>query len=146
MAIHVAKGKISSFFILEKYSCLCCCCFGCCCLVTKSCLTLCDPVHCSPLGSSVLGISQARILKRVAISFSRESSQSRDQICNSCIGRWFLYHWAMCIYLQAIFSLPIHPLMHTGYFHVLAIVNNDAVNIGVHTIFELVVLFSDKYL
>ena len=53
----------------------------------------------------------------------------------------------MCIYLQAIFSLSIHPLMDTGYFRVLAIVNNDALNIGVHTIFELVVLFfSDKYL
>ena len=37
--------------------------------------------------------------------------------------------------------------MDTGYFRVLAIVNNDALNIGVHTIFELVVLFfSDKYL
>ena len=35
----------------------------------------CDPVDCSPPGSSVLGISQARILGWVAISFSRGSSQ-----------------------------------------------------------------------
>ena len=35
----------------------------------------CDPVNCSPPGSSVLGISQARILEWVAISFSRGSSQ-----------------------------------------------------------------------
>ena len=37
-----------------------------CCLVPKSCLTLWDPVDCSPPASSVHGISQARILKRVA--------------------------------------------------------------------------------
>ena len=34
---------------------------------------------CSPPDSSVLGISQARILERVAISFSRESAQTRDR-------------------------------------------------------------------
>ena len=34
-------------------------------------LTLCDPINCSPPDSSVHGISQARILKRVAIPFSR---------------------------------------------------------------------------
>ena len=36
----------------------------------QSCLTLCDPIDSSPLGSSVPGILQARILERVAISFS----------------------------------------------------------------------------
>ena len=43
------------------------------CLVSKSCLILCDPMDCSPPGSSVYGISQARILEWVAISFSRGS-------------------------------------------------------------------------
>ena len=43
-------------------------------LLTRSCLTLCDPMHCSPAGSSVHGISQAKILEWVAISFSRGSS------------------------------------------------------------------------
>ena len=47
-------------------------------LVAQSCLTLCDPVDCSPPGSSVHGILQARILGWVAISFSRGSSQPRD--------------------------------------------------------------------
>ena len=42
-----------------------------CCLVTKSCLTLWGPRDCSPPGSSVHGISQARLLEQVAISFSR---------------------------------------------------------------------------
>ena len=41
------------------------------CSVVQSCLTLCDPMDCSPPGSSVNGISQARILEWVAISFSR---------------------------------------------------------------------------
>ena len=34
----------------------------------QSCLTLCDPMDCSPLGFSVHGIFQARILEQVAIS------------------------------------------------------------------------------
>ena len=56
--------------------------------------TLRDPMDCSPTGSSVHGISQARILEWVAISFSRGSSQPRDGMCISCIGRRILYHWA----------------------------------------------------
>ena len=47
--------------------------------IAQSCPTLCDPVDCSPPGSSVHGILQARILEWVAISFSRGSSQPRDQ-------------------------------------------------------------------
>ena len=39
--------------------------------VPQSCLTLCDPVDCSPPGSSIYGILQARILEWVAIFFSR---------------------------------------------------------------------------
>ena len=42
--------------------------------VAQSCPTLCDPVDCSPPGSSVHGILQARILEWVALSFSRGSS------------------------------------------------------------------------
>ena len=56
----------------------------------QSCPALCDPMDCSPLGSSVRGISQARILEWVAIFFSRGSSlpQIRTQV--SCIaGRIF---------------------------------------------------------
>ena len=37
------------------------------------------PMDCSPPGFSVHGILQARVLKRVAISFSRGSFQARDQ-------------------------------------------------------------------
>ena len=51
--------------------------------VAQSCPTLCSPMNYSPRGSSVHGISQARILEWVAISFSRGSSQPRDQTCIS---------------------------------------------------------------
>ena len=46
-------------------------------LVTQSCPTLCDPMDYSPPGSSVHGISQARILE-VAIPFSKGSFKPRN--------------------------------------------------------------------
>ena len=51
-------------------------------------LTLCNPMDCSPPGSYVHGILQARILESVAVSFSRESSQPRNQ---TRISYWALY-------------------------------------------------------
>ena len=48
-------------------------------LVAQSCLTLCDPMDCSPPGLSVHGISQARTLECVAMPSSRGSSQRRDR-------------------------------------------------------------------
>ena len=57
---------------------------------SQSCPTLCDPMDCSPPGSSVHGIFQARVLEWVAIPFSRGSSQPRVQTQVSCItGRLF---------------------------------------------------------
>ena len=50
----------------------------CVCLVTQPCLTLCDPMECSSPGSSVYGISQARILECFAMPSCRASSQPRD--------------------------------------------------------------------
>ena len=47
----------------------------------------CDPMDYSPSGFFVHGISQARILEWVAISFSRGSSPPRDQTLVSYIGR-----------------------------------------------------------
>ena len=68
---------------------------GCgCYLVAKSCLTLCDPMDCSPRGSSVQRIFQARILECGAISSPRGSSQPRDRTQVSRIshiaGRFFI--------------------------------------------------------
>ena len=51
-------------------------------------------MDCSPPGSSVHGICQARILEQFAISFSRGSSWPRDRTHISCIGRKILYNWA----------------------------------------------------
>ena len=56
-----------------------------------------DPLDCSLPGSSVYGISQARILEGVAICSFRGSSEPRDGAsvsCGSRSGRWILYHWA----------------------------------------------------
>ena len=63
-------------------------------LVAQLCLTLCLLIGWNPSDSSVHGISQARILEWVAISFSRGSSPPRDQSCVSCIVRRVLYHLA----------------------------------------------------
>ena len=60
-------------------------------LVTQSCLTPCQPMDCSPPGSSVHGISQARILEWVVILlFFRGYSRPRDQTWVSCIAGRFL--------------------------------------------------------
>ena len=60
------------------------------CSLAQLCPTLCDPINCSLPGSSVPGISQARILEWVVIPFSRGSSPPRDwprSFGISCIGR-----------------------------------------------------------
>ena len=64
------------------------------CLVAQSCLTLCNPMDCSPPGFSVHGILQARILERVAMPFSEGSSQPRNQTQVSCIAGRFFTIWA----------------------------------------------------
>ena len=78
-------------------------CWGCCVwlrqfytseLVAQSCLTLCNPIDCSPPGSSVHGILQARILEWVAISFSRGSSRPRNQTRVSCTAGIVFIIWA----------------------------------------------------
>ena len=62
--------------------------------VTKACLTLCDPMNCSPLTSSVHGILQARMLKWVAVPCSGGPSQPRDRTQVSCTAGRFLTFWA----------------------------------------------------
>ena len=63
-------------------------------LVTQSCLTLCDPRDYNPPGAFVHGILQARIMDRVAIPFSKWSSQPRDQTLVSCTAGEFFTVWA----------------------------------------------------
>ena len=70
-------------------------------------------MDCSPPGSSVHGILQARILGRVAISSSRGSFRPRDHTWVSYIswiGRKVFYHWYH-------WGSPIHTHTHT-YTHI----------------------------
>ena len=62
--------------------------------VAQSCPTLCDPMDCRLPGSSIHGIFQARVLEWVAISFSRGSSQPRDQTQVSSTGDRCFTIWA----------------------------------------------------
>ena len=65
----------------------------------QSCPTLCDPMDCSPPGSSVPEILQARMLDRVAVPSSGGSSQPRDRThCFLCLRHW------------QVGSLPLVPL------------------------------------
>ena len=83
------------------------------------CLTLSDLMDCSPPGSSIFGILQARILEWAAISFSRGSSPLRDWTCVSyvsCIGRGLLNHVHS---LNTVCSTEFMPIGHTwcaGFF------------------------------
>ena len=66
----------------------------------QSCPTLCDLMDYGPPGSSVRGISQARILEWVAISFSRGSSRPKDRTHVSYVS---------CVDKQIFFFLPLVP-------------------------------------
>ena len=91
---------------LHIYVCVCVCVCMCVCvyvLVAQSYPTLWDSMNYSPPDSSVHGISQARILEWVAISFFRGAFQSRDKTQVSCFAGRFLTVWAtrealLCIY------------------------------------------------
>ena len=64
------------------------------CVHAPSCLTLCDPMDCSPPGSSVHGIFQGRILEWIAIASSMGSSWPQE--LNSHLLR--LLHWQWILY------------------------------------------------
>ena len=89
-----------------------------CVLVAQSCLTL--SMDCSPPGSSVHEIFQARILERVAISFSRGSSQPRDRTRVSCTAGRSFTNWAtrdLLIAATVFLSAQVQKLWdHHGFF------------------------------
>ena len=81
----------------------------------QSCATLCDPMDCNPLGSSVHGILQARILEWVAMPSSRASSRPRDRTCVSCsTGRFFTTEPSGEPYM---YPCCLHQKWDTEYFH-----------------------------
>ena len=71
----------------------------------------CNPMNCSLPGSSVHGISQARILERVAISFSRGSSWLRDET-HICISRQSWATWKAFETGRLFASCPLVLLLH----------------------------------
>ena len=74
-------------------------------------------MDCSPLGSSVHGILQARILEWVAIPFLRVSSQPRDWTQVSCIAGRFFTIWA---------TKEAHITAYTMYKKNLAVMEQEA--------------------
>ena len=99
------------------------------------------PMDYSPPGSSVYSISQVRILKWVAISFSRGSSWPRDQTCISCIGRWIftteprgkqlnkslpIFKNTFCSESQPVLHSIIHSLTHLFIHHLLGVTGFQA--------------------
>ena len=77
-------------------------------LVTQSCPALCNFMDCSLLCSSVHGILQARILEWVALTFSRVSSQVRDQMGSPALQVDSFTIWAT-------WEAPSHFRLHQNY-------------------------------
>ena len=93
--------------------------------VVQSCPTLCNPVDCSPPGSSFHGIFQARILEWVAISFSRGSSWPRDRtqvshIAGRCFNLWATRE-ALSWVIWAIYVILFLFLLLSYYLYLLKI-------------------------
>ena len=82
------------------------------CLIAKLCQTLWDPMYYNLPGSSVCGISQARILEWVTVSSSGGSSWPMDRTHISCIGRQILYHWVTWKAPSTVF-MSINTCTHT---------------------------------
>ena len=84
--INIVIYNRSSFYFTSSITSVC--------LVTQSCLTVCDPMDCSPPGSSVQGVLQARILEWVVMPSSKGSSQPGNQTQIFHIAGGFFTVWA----------------------------------------------------
>ena len=115
------------------------------CVPSQSCPTLYNPMDCSPPGSSVYGPSQARILERVVVSWSRRSPGPRDRTSISSIGRPGsspLRHVGFSVHSHLIVSAHsqlsqlafLHPLqlLHQEVRHVPRPRLNNAVALATH--------------
>ena len=92
-------------------------------LVSQLCLTLCDPMDCSPPGCSDHGILQEKILEWVDIPFSRGSSRPRDWSYVSCIAGGVFTVWSTTESL-----LERHALLFAGLLFIIT-------SIWHHTVF-----------
>ena len=122
-------------------------------LVTQSRLTLCNPMGCSPPGSSVHGILQARKLEWVAIRFSKDVPDHGTQVF--CIAGRFFTAWATrgalsILYIVSTvyicqspsthpFHTPFSPFgVHTSVLYIC--VSISALHIGSYVRFVVVVV------
>ena len=101
--------QIISFYVLFKV----CACMpaG---LSPQSSPALCDPVDCSPPGSSIQGILQARKLEWVAIPFSRGSSPPRDRTCISYVLYHF-HHLGSLLFKEILFKYKNLKIYTSGF-------------------------------
>ena len=103
-AFKLTTWPSSWYEILATWNPLCFSCH----LVAKLCMSdsLQPHMDCSLPDSSVHGISQARILEWVAISFPKGSSWPRDQTHISCIAGRFFTLWALGSQMEGELSFP----------------------------------------
>ena len=94
MCISVSNYHFVYFKCIQSCVCVCVCVCTCSGITHLLCPTLCDPMDCSPPGSFVHRILQARILEWVAIPFCNRSSWPRDQTRVSRIASKLLVDWA----------------------------------------------------
>ena len=85
----------------------------CCCLVTQECLTLCDPVDCSPPGSCDRGILQARIVEWGCHALLQGIFPSQGSNLSLLLGRQILNHWAPREAWTVSTKWPFCPLLRT---------------------------------
>ena len=100
----------------------------------QSCLTLRDTMNCSPPGSPVHGILQARILEWVAMPFSRGSSWSRDPnyISYVCLVHW---HAVSLLLTPSLGSLYVCRHVYIQYIYVFyAVLSHSDSNQGLNSV------------
>ena len=112
--LHLQVGSLPLTTPGKPHVCVCMYVYRWCAKSLQSCLTLCGLMDCSPPGSSVPGILQARILEQLAIPFSRGSSRPRETWVFLIAGRFFTI-WATweAIYIYTYIYIYIHTHTHT---------------------------------
>jgi len=104
--VFLLRLEASSPFIQQYWAPICAW------VVAQSCAPLCDPLDCSPPGSSVQGISQARLLEWVAIFLLQGISPA--QRLNPCL--LCILHCRLSLYLLSHWGSPWAPIFAKSYF------------------------------
>ena len=107
LEICIARGIVKKliWFFYWNIVYLCCCCYS----VAKSCPTLSDSTDCSLPGSSVQGVSQARILQWVAISSPGELPDPGINPHLLCLLHWQADSVTTSATWEAFWFMPFMP-------------------------------------